>query len=271
MRQRNCKFYNAHINKPWDVKKNGSADQLFRENAGFPGMLFLSIKMYTVKHWKLTTRARQETRQFAPVMNRSTTGKLWLQESYADQAEITSVSSRRDTDPSFKQTPIPYDSRRALRTKRLVHKSVAKRAKPLPFWFECCLSAAARCRHLLCCTAVKSPSGMSMPNRSGKGERRGEGGNQKMRMNKHTFCIWTAWNSPVKHVPWKICTTGHGQLALIITQRGKIGCRLYNQNSTSQHYLNVNPKVLIVQLAADTSSSPLLRCQSLPLHLLIQF
>lgn len=74
---------------------------------------------------------------------------------------------------------------RALKAKTLVQKSVVKCAKSLPFLFEYCLSAAARCRHLLCCTAVKLPSGMWMPDRSKNREQRGEGGNQKMRMNKH--------------------------------------------------------------------------------------
>lgn len=63
---------------------------------------------------------------------------------------------------------------RALKTKRLVHKSVVKSAKSLPFLFECCLSAAAQCRHLLCCTAAKSPSGMWMPSRIRK-EKKNEG------------------------------------------------------------------------------------------------
>lgn len=74
---------------------------------------------------------------------------------------------------------------RALKTKTLAHKSVVKHAKSLPFLFEYCLSAAARYRHLLCCTAVKSPSGMWMPDKSRNKEQRGEGGNQKMRTYKH--------------------------------------------------------------------------------------
>lgn len=36
-----------------------------------PRMLYFNIKMYVVKHWKLTTRAQQEARQFTLVMNRN--------------------------------------------------------------------------------------------------------------------------------------------------------------------------------------------------------
>lgn len=64
---------------------------------------------------------------------------------------------------------------RALKTKTLAHKSVLKCAESLPFLFEYCLSAAAQCRHLLCCTAVKSPSGMWMPDRSKNREQKGGG------------------------------------------------------------------------------------------------
>lgn len=57
-------------------------------------------------------------------------------------------------------------------------KSAVKCAKALPFLFEYCLSTAARCRHLLCCTAVKLPSGMWMPTRYK---------NQNMRKYTHTY------------------------------------------------------------------------------------
>lgn len=68
--QWNCRFYYVHVYKPWDVKKKGCVDHL-RKMLFFLECCLLIRKMYVVKHWKLTTRAQQEARQFTPVMNRS--------------------------------------------------------------------------------------------------------------------------------------------------------------------------------------------------------
>lgn len=103
---------------------------------------------------------------------------------------------------------------RVLKTKTLAHKSVLKCAKSLPFLFEYCLSAAARCRHLLCCTAVKSPSGMWMPDRSKNREQRG-GEKPENENLQTTFWMWTARNSAVKHIHWNIWTTENTQVVLI--------------------------------------------------------